>query len=103
MNVAATTTSFTITPNSYQVGATTTYSFQISHTITTHSINDYAIITIPSLMTLPTTASCSVVMGISNISCITMSNNQLKVIYSSSPTTVIRFNLASQVNYLIGD
>ncbi len=103
MSVAATTTSFVINPSSSIVSTSTSYSFQITHTISPHSINDYAIITIPSLMTLPTPLSCSVVSGISNISCIAVSNIQLKVVYLSTPSSVIQFNLLSVVNYLVGD
>lgn len=103
MSVAATTTSFVINPSSSIVSTSTSYSFQITHTISPHSINDYAIITIPSLMTLPTPLSCSVVSGISNISCIAVSNIQLKVVYVSTPSSVIQFNLLSVVNYLVGD
>lgn len=103
MSVAATTTSFVINPSSSIVSTSTSYSFQITHTISPHSINDYAIITIPSLMTLPTPLSCSVVSGISNIFCIAVSNIQLKVVYLSTPSSVIQFNLLSVVNYLVGD
>lgn len=103
MSVAATTTSFGINPSSSIVSASTLYSFQISHAISQHSINDYAVITIPSLMTLPTPLSCSAVSGITNISCIAVSNTQLKVFYLSTPSSVIQFNLASVVNYLVAD
>lgn len=103
MSVAATTTSFVINPSSNIVGTSTLYSFQITHAISPHSINDYAVITIPSLMTLPTPLSCSAVSGITNISCIAVSNIQLKVVYLSTPSSVIQFNLASVVNYLVGD
>lgn len=103
MNVAATTTDFNINPSSNIVSTSTSYSFQISHAISPHSINDYAIITIPSLMTLPNPLSCSVVSGITNMSCIAVSNTQLKVVYLSAPSSVIQFNIASFVNYLVGD
>lgn len=54
-------------------------------------------------MALPNPLSCSVVSGITNMSCIAVSNTQLKVVYLSAPSSVIQFNIASFVNYLVGD
>lgn len=102
MNVAASTTSLAITPSSNIVGSSTTYSFQIAHFIV-HSVNDYAIIKFPSIMTIPSTPSCSATSGITSVNCVSMSNTELKVTYSSTPSTTIQFTVASVTNYLVGD
>lgn len=103
MTVAATAAGFTVAPISVTVGQSTNYNFQIVHTVTAHAINDYAIITIPSLMTLPTTPSCTAVSGIASITCFAMTNTQLKVTYTAVPSTTIVIGLQSFTNYLVGD
>lgn len=69
MNVAATTVSFSITPTTLVVGESTTYAFQIKHAITNHAINDSAVITIPSLMSIPATPNCTPTSGITTVAC----------------------------------
>ena len=103
MNTAATTTSFTVTPSNNTVGTSTTYFFQISHSISPHSINDYARITFPSLMTVPLTPNCIATSGISTVGCIAVSSTQFSVNYITTPSNIIQFSLAGITNYLIGD
>jgi hypothetical protein len=103
MNIAATTTSFTVSPSNNTVGSSTTYFFQISHSISPHSINDYARISIPSLMTIPLTPSCTATSGITTVNCVAVSSTLFSVKYITAPSTTIQFSLAGMTNYLIGD
>ena len=103
MNIAVTTTSFTVSPSNNTVVALTTYNFQISHSISPHSINDYAIISIPSLMAVPLTPSCTAISGITTVNCFAVSSTQFSVKYITAPSNSIQFNLTGMTNYLIGD
>lgn len=103
MNVAASTASFTISPTSSVVGESTLYNFQIGHLVNPHSVNDYCVITIPALMLLPTTPSCTAVSGLTSINCIPLSATQLKAVYTSTPSATVQFSLAAVTNYLVGD
>lgn len=104
MDTAIATTSMNIVPDSLTVGSTTTYTFTITQAIDIHQINDYAVLSLPSLMALPTTVSCTVISGISSINCIRASATSLKVVYLAAPSSsTISFSLANMQNYLIGD
>ena len=103
MNVAATTTSFSITPSSLVVGEITSYSFQVTQSITPHSSGDYLIITTPALMSVPGTPSCLAQAGITSISCVALSSNQLKITYASSPGGSVQASVSGITNYLVGD
>lgn len=54
-------------------------------------------------MTLPTTPNCNTVSGIASITCLTITNTQLKVTYLAVPANTIVISLQSLTNYLIGD
>ncbi len=103
MNISANTVGFAVSPNVFTVGATTTYYFQITHAISAHTVNDYAIITFPSLMSVPSTPSCSATAGITTINCVSPSSTQLTVTYATAPSTTIQFSVLSIINYLVGD
>lgn len=102
MNIATDTQAFSVSPISLTVGTSTTYNFQITHAISSHSINDYVVIDFPALMTLPASPSCTAISGAS-ISCGNVSPTQLKVVYTSVPSATVHFSLGSVTNYLVGD
>lgn len=104
MNTSATVSSYSVSPNSLTVGDITPYTLTISHSIPIHTANDYAIITIPSLMSLPSSLSCTALSGISSVNCLPVSNTVFKIIYTSSPSsTTIQVSILNITNYLIGD
>lgn len=103
MNIAASTTGFTVAPLSPTVGASTSYTFQVVHTVSPQSVSNYCIISIPALMALPSTPSCTAVTGLTSVSCVAVTATQLKVVYTSTPATTVQFSVAGVINYLVGD
>jgi hypothetical protein len=101
MTTPANTLAFSVTPATLFIGNVTTYQFTINQAVLAHSINDYAIITFPPSMTVPTSPSCTINSGISSIACSQISTTQLKVLYKATPSQNIAFSLASVTNYLI--
>lgn len=103
MNVAATTSAFSVTPTSLVVGNVTSYTFQVTHIISPHSATDYLTISFPSLMALPGTLSCTAVSGVTSVSCMSLSTSQLKIIYNTTPGATVQISLSGVTNYLVGD
>ena len=104
MTTPISTGTFTIVPDDMIVGETVPYVFTITQSIDIHEVNDYAVFTIPSLMALPNTVACTVVSGITTVTCVRVSATTLRVTYTSAPTNnIISFSVADMINYKIGD
>ena len=104
MDTPITSTSISIVPGSLVVGSIVTYTFTLDQAIDIHETNDYLVIDVPALMTLPTTITCTTIAGITSVSCLRSSATSLKVIYNADPTaTLISFSFGGMENYRVAD
>ena len=101
MSVTNTIDAFTVTPSSLVVHDTTVYTISIDHAILAHAINDYALITFPSLISVPAIPSCTPSSG--TITCSQQSSQILKVVYTSTPGNIVQLSLQDVVNYDLAD
>ena len=97
MSVSNTIDAFTVTPSSLIVHDTAVYTISIDHAISAHAINDYALITFPSLISVPAIPSCSPSSG--TITCSQQSSQILKVVYTSTPGNIVQLTLQDIANY----
>lgn len=101
MTTPNTVQSTTITPTSTVVHESTTYTININHLITAHAVNDYVIVTFPTLLQVPDSPSCTATSG--TISCSKLSTYSLKATYDTSPADTIEFALTNVNNYDLAD
>jgi hypothetical protein len=102
MNIASTIASFALTTSNNTVHQTAAYNEVITHTVP-HQINDYQLLTITSPMTFSGTLSCTPILNISSISCVTVNALQLKITYLAVPLSSIQISILNIVNYDIAD
>lgn len=89
----------TITTNNYTVNQNGMYRFSIV-LATTHSTNDYLLITFPSNIDVPASPVCSAYLGVSSVACSIVSG-KIKVVLTFSTFPVdktIAFNISSITN-----
>ncbi len=99
MTAPYTLTTFTMTPLSSIVHTDSKQTVNIVHVIPL-TINDYLLISFDSSMTISTGVSCSAVLGISSVSCVSINSSQLKVTYTATPfSQTLQYDLSTVMNY----
>lgn len=101
MTNAATSSNFSLTPQTLTVHATSNYTLYITFT-TPQTSSNYMILTIPSSMQFSASPSCSVIQGIALVGCSLLNTSSLKMVMSSIPSGTISFTIMSIRNYDIG-
>jgi len=99
MNTPYQLSTFSITPLISTVHADTKQTLNIVHVIPL-SVNDYLLVNFDSSMTISTSLTCSPLSGITTITCTKINNSQLKIAYTSSPSSqTLRFDINTVMNY----
>ena len=98
MNSLAYSSALTVTPSSFTVDATNTYTFSLTF-YSTPSVNDYLLLTFPTGMTTAATPTCSAISGIAAVSCSTSNSSHLVVNLVAVPSSSISFSATNIKNY----
>jgi hypothetical protein len=99
MTTAYTIPTFTITPSSPIVHTDTKQIVDITHVVPL-SVNDYLLITFEPTMVVAGGVSCTALLGLTGISCLRISQNQVKVTYTAVPSSlVLKYEINTIQNY----
>lgn len=99
MTTAYELSTFSITPQSTVVHFDSKQTLNIQHVIPL-SVNDYLLLDFDSTMTVSPTVSCSAISGVSGVTCARMSTSQLKIVYTSLPSSLtIKIDITTVRNY----
>jgi hypothetical protein len=98
MNTLAISSSFSVTPTSAVVHATTIYTFAITF-YGTHTSGDYLSLTLPTGMSFSGTPTCTPLSGIASISCTVANSSLLQVTMVANPGSSVSFSVSNVVNY----
>jgi len=99
MNILATSTFFSFTPQVQTVYSLSAYTLNITFAIP-HSSGDYLTLNIPSSMSF-SALSCSPISGIASVSCSALTSTTLKIVLVAVPSSNIQITINSIRNYEI--
>jgi hypothetical protein len=99
MNNAYTLTSFALVPQISVVSTASLYTVNVVHVVPLLA-NDYILLNIDSSMNISSIVTCTPVTGLTTISCLRISNSQLKIIYVSAPSSqTLQYQISNITNY----